>query len=618
MKTKKRKRGLFFLLAVLAAAACLLTGCGTQKSEAQEDAETIQVYLWNTTLYENYAPYIQSQLPDVNIEFIVGNNDLDFYKFLNENGGLPDIITCCRFSLHDAAPLKDSLMNLATTNEAGAVYNPYLSSFKNEDGSINWLPVCADAHGFLVNRGLFEKYGIPLPTDYDSFVSACQAFAKHGIRGFDADYTYDYTCMETLQGLSVSELSSAEGRKWRAAYSDPANTEKVGLDDTVWPTAFKNFEQFIRDTGLNAADLTLNYDDIMDRMRGGELAMCFGSAAGVKILQDEGSDTTFRPFFDQDGQQWLMTNPYFQVALNRELEQDSARRDKAMQVLHVMLSEEAQNHIVYDGQDILSYSQNVSLRLTDYLEDVRPVVEQNHMYIRIASNDFFSISKDVVSRMIAGEYTAEQAYQAFNAQLLADEPVSDAAVLTSDKGYSNVFHADGGNAAFSVMANTLRGVYDTDVLIAAANSFTGSVLAADYTENMAASMIMPNSLLAYRRTMNGAELTETVRAFVEGCEGGFTPFNRGSLPVVSGIAIEVKEENGGFTLTGIKRDGKPLREDDSVTVTCLATAGGMAPLLADESRAFKGGDTEVRDTWSAYVSGGNAALAEPENYIKLR
>lgn len=133
---------------MLAAAVCLLTGCGAQKSEAQEDAETIQVYLWNTTLYEKYAPYIQSQLPDVNIEFIVGNNDLDFYKFLNENGGLPDIITCCRFSLHDAAPLKDSLMNLATTNEAGAVYNTYLSSFKNADGSVNWLPVCADAHGF--------------------------------------------------------------------------------------------------------------------------------------------------------------------------------------------------------------------------------------------------------------------------------------------------------------------------------------------------------------------------------------------------------------------------------------------------------------------------------------
>ena len=112
---------LISLLAALVMAVSLLTGCGTKTAEQvqqQEDAQTIQVYLWSTSLYENYAPYVQSQLPDVNIEFIVGNNDLDFYKFLQENGGLPDIITCCRFSLHDAAPLKDSLMNLAMTANA--------------------------------------------------------------------------------------------------------------------------------------------------------------------------------------------------------------------------------------------------------------------------------------------------------------------------------------------------------------------------------------------------------------------------------------------------------------------------------------------------------------------
>ena len=214
--------------------------------------------------------------------------------------------------------------------------------------------------------------------------------------------------------------------------------------------------------------------------------MYFGSSAGVKMFQDEGIDTTFLPFFSQNGEKWLMTTPYFQVALNRDLEQDTARRNKAMKVLNVMLSEEAQNRIVADGQDVLSYSQNVPLRLTEYLKDVRTVVEENHMYIRIASNDFFAISKDVVSKMIAGEYTAEQAYRAFNAQLLAEEaPAADEIVLTSGKGYSNVFHANGGNASFSVMANTLRGVYGTDVLIATANSFTGSVLQADYTKKMA-------------------------------------------------------------------------------------------------------------------------------------
>ena len=619
---KRTLRRLFSVLMALVMAVSMLTGCGTKNAESvekKEDAQTIQVYLWTNNLYETYAPYIQSQLPDVNIEFIVGNNDLDFYKFLQENGGLPDIITSCRFSLHDAAPLKDSLMNLALTNEAGAVYNTYLNSFKNEDGSVNWLPVCADAHGFVVNRSLFEQYGIPLPTDYESFVSACQAFEKAGIRGFTADYTYDYTCMETLQGLSAAELTTTDGRKWRTAYSDPASTARVGLDDTVWPGAFERMAQFIQDTHLTADDLALSYNDVIGMFRNGEVAMYFGSSAGVKMFQDEGIDTIFLPFFSQNGEKWIMTTPYFQIALNRDLEQDTARREKAMKVLNVMLSEEAQSRIVADGQDVLSYSQNVPLRLTEYMKDVRDVVEENHMYIRIASNDFFAVSKDVVSKMIAGEYTAQQAYRAFNAQLLAeDTPADDEIVLTSGKSYSNVFHANGGSASFSVMANTLRGVYGTDVLLATANSFTGSILRADYNKKMAASMIMPNGLMSRQRTMTGAELKETVRAFVEGCEGGFVPFNRGSLPVVSGIAVEVKEASGSYTLTGITRNGQPLRDDDTVTVTCLAAEKQMEALLASESGTPLDGDTWVKNRWRDHVSGGGAALAEPENYITLR
>ena len=622
MTNKRTLRRLISVLAVLALGLSLLTGCGTkspEEVEKQEDAQTIQVYLWSNSLYESYAPYVQAQLPDVNIEFIVGNNDLDFYKFLQQNGGLPDIITCCRFSLHDAAPLKDSLMNLALTNEAGAVYNTYLNSFKNEDGSVNWLPVCADAHGFVVNRSLFEQYDIPLPTDYASFVAACQAFEAVGIRGFTADYAYDYNCMETLQGLSAAELTTTEGRKWRTAYSDPASTVRVGLDDAVWPGAFERMAQFIQDTHLTADDLALTYDDVTGMFRDGEVAMYFGSSAGVKMFQDEGIDTIFMPFFCQNGEKWIMTTPYFQVALNRDLEQDTARREKAMKVLNVMLSEEAQNRIVADGQDVLSYSQNVPLRLTEYMKDVRDVVEENHMYIRIASNDFFAVSKDVVSRMIAGEYTAKQAYRAFNAQLLAEEePAADETVLTSGKSYSNVFHANGGNAAFSVMANTLRGVYGTDVLLATANSFTGSVLKADYNQKMADSMIMPNGLMSRQRTMTGAQLKELVRAYVEGCEGGFVPFNRGSLPIVSGIAVEVKENNGSYTLTSITRNGQPLRDDDTITVTCLATSKQMEALLASKSGTSEDGDAWVKNTWRDHVSGGSAALAEPENYMTLR
>ena len=45
-------------------------------------------------------------------------------------------------------------------------------------------------------------------------------------------------------------------------------------------------------------------------------------------------------FIQDTGEKWLMTTPYFQVALNRDLTRDETRRKKAMKVLNTMLSEE--------------------------------------------------------------------------------------------------------------------------------------------------------------------------------------------------------------------------------------------------------------------------------------
>ena len=161
-------------------------------------------------------------------------------------------------------------------------------------------------------------------------------------------------------------------------------------------------------------------------------------------------------------------------------------------------------------------------------------------------------------------------------------------MLDSKKTYSNRFHTSGGNEAYSVMANTLRGIYGTDVLIATGNSFTGNVL------------------------------KETVRNFVEGYQGGFIPFNRGSLPVFSGISVEIRETDNGYTLSKVSKNGKQIQDKDTFTVTCLAAPQYMEAYPAEENIVFDGGDTSVEDTWTTYVSDGNAILAEPEDYITLR
>ena len=79
-----------------------------------------------------------------------------------------------------------------------------------------------------------------------------------------------------------------------------------------------------------------------------------------------------------------------------------------------------------------------------------------------------------------------------------------------------------------------------------------------------------------------------------------------------------RENNGSYTLTGITRNGQPLRDDDTITVTCLATSKQMEALLASKSGTSEDGDAWVKNTWRDHVSGGGAALAEPENYMTLR
>ena len=154
------------------------------------------------------------------------------------------------------------------------------------------------------------------------------------------------------------------------------------------------------------------------------------------------------------------------------------------------------------------------------------------------------------------------------------------------------------------------------MLVAPAYSFTGSVFKADYTEKMVGNMVTPNPLCAWQSEMTGAQLKELVRAYVEGYEDGVTPFNRGSLPIVSGMSIEVREADGKYTLMRVLRDGREVGDEDTFKVTCLNISANFSAFLEDESRVFEKEEDRVRAAWTAYIKDGGR-LAEPTNYITL-
>ena len=193
---------------------------------------------------------------------------------------------------------------------------------------------------------------------------------------------------------------------------------------------------------------------------------------------------------------------------------------------------------------------------------------------------------------------------------------SNATVLSIGSEYSNIFHSDGGNEAYSVMANSLRQMYVCDVLIAPGFSFTGSVFKGDYTEKMLENMIMSGSLKAWHCNLKGVELIQCLRIYVEGSENGFTPYNKGSLPVVSGISINVSQEDGKYKLEEVYFDGKKVNVDDTFRVTLLNTDEYMMPVYEKHYKIVEA-NMLVKEAWMEYIQYGGA-FAEKEDYIKIK
>lgn len=596
-----------------------LIGCGSRDKASEK--KHISVYLWSSSLIAEYAPYIQSQLPDLELEFVVGNNDLDYYRFMMEMDAMPDIITNRRFSLHDAAAFQPYHMDLSETESAASYYNAYLESYKNKDGTVNWLPACGEVDTIVANKVLFQKYNIPLPTDYDGFVQACREFEKHGIKGFVSDYDYDYTCLELLQGWSISELTSLEGQMWRMNYENRTGTN-VGLDDIIWPGVFKRMEQFIRDAGIAAEEAGYSFSDVSDAFASGKAAMIRQTGTVISVCEDvEEIDPVLLPYYSADGEGWLLTYPAFQIAVSKNVENDGRRKD-ALRVLEVMLSEEAQN-ILAQNKDVISYKKDVDLTLREEMKNLEPYVESNHLYIRLASNDFFSASREVVQKMIKGEYNAKQAYAAFDELLRTEVRAEEGETVSIDKSYSRGFSEKGASPAASAIAGTLRQMYGADILVTAAYNLCGPVAVGEYSEKMTGYMLMPNSLVTgICEEMTGSQVKELLRCLTEGDEDVLKPFNLSTLPVVSGLSIEVSEEGEGYALNSVKSGGEEIPDDAVYKVAYINPAGFYNFLMnrfADEegSLLFEIQEIQTRAAWTAYMKEGHT-LAEAEDYITVK
>ncbi|MCM1326739.1 MAG: ABC transporter substrate-binding protein [Bacteroidales bacterium] len=602
---------LFGLITAMLLAASL-SGCGKAEASGREQ---VTVALWSDQLTERYAPYLQERFPEVDFTFYVATNSTDFYRFKQERGDLPDILTVRRFALRDVAEWKDSLLDLSDTKLANTFSQSYLRSYTYNDGTVNWLPACAEVDGILVNKTLLEKHGLSLPETYQEFVELCGVLEELGIRPFQANFEADYTCMEVLQGLSIEQLTSQKGREWRQQY-ESGRTDQ--LSEEVWLPVFERMEAFIAYTGLNASDLKGREEDFFNAFESGKTAM-------IRTTPDEANsygvaeDSLLLPYFGGTAEgSWYLTYPAFQVAANIRGTEDPARKELILEIMSAMLEEEGLKQITSDDT-LIAYNKEVTQTLSPLLAPMEEQVKGNRLYIRLASADMFSVSQTVVQGMISGEYPdARSAFEAFNTAMSA--PQGDREIIAHiDTGYSYTFDPEHGSQAASAVLNSLREEVGTQMLIGPAEAVAGNIIAGDYTQTELRFLTMGETPVIVLCEMTGEQLYQYVDYVITNRGGRGAVINDSTLYVSSGFEMTVKKTDTGYALEGLTVDGRKLDKEAVYTVAVLGNLENMteAALAASGVTNYDRTKTAYKQIVADRLTEGRQ-LAAPTDYITLQ
>ena len=556
----KAKRFAALLLAmVLTLLAGFVPTADTARA-AGGDRISISMYMWDRSMFKELSPWLEERFPNIDFTFIQSYNTMEYYKDLLARGEeIPDIITCRRFSLNDAAPLADHLMDLSQTEVAGTFYSSYLEVNRETTGAIRWLPMCAEVDSIMANKDLFDQYGIALPTNYSEFVAAIDAFEAVGIKGFQTDWKYDYSCLETMQGCAIPELMSLEGTLWRMEYESESG-DQVGLDDVVWPRVFEKYEQFLKDVRFQQGDEELQFSVTMEPFYQGKTAMVRNTAAlADDLTQERGINCVMLPYFGETSKDnWLLTYPMCQLAVSNTVAQDKAKEDAVIEILMAIFSDEGQKHVAA-GTSVLSYNKEVKITPTSSLQYVQDCISSNHLYMRLASTEVFGISQDVGHKMMTGEYDAKAAYDAFNERITNyADPDAVEVMFTQRAAYSNEF-TDHGSAAASSLMNTIRDSMEAEIAIGYSPVASTSIYAGDYTMQQAKWVLTARNSV-YQGEYTGEEVWRFMDWLVNVKEDGSNPIlHRNLMPVTSGLEYTVTEyERGKFRLEKVTVNGEPL------------------------------------------------------------
>ena len=608
---KKRK----ILIACILITIVMLSGCGQKKEKGQKTDDHLTVYIWDNKMLKDVVPYIKAKLPDQDIEFIVGNNNVDLYNYLEEHDDLPDVITTRRFSEKDAEGLQPYLLDFGSYDIVSKYYPYALQYYTDTDGAVKWLPVCGIPETIIANKTLFDKYGIKIPESYEEFAKCCEKFHEKGVKPYVSELAMDWAAHSLVQGAALDQFSSIDGIEWRTQVESLKGKE--AFKDDFWKKTFAEVDTFIKDTYLTSDDLESDLATVRNSFANGEAAMFRGTPSVMEALKSATDDELVRlPYFSQTSDEsWVYTYPSFNVALNSELEKNEDKLNLAMKVLDCFLSEKGQK-LVADGDGMISYNADVESTL-DGLNGIEDEIKKNAFYIRFASNGSFSGSLQAVKGLLSGKMDETQAYNVFKKEVTSGAKKEPSAIEFQNQ-YDIRLNSKCGRDAASSILTTVRKKADAQLAFSSYYYYTSSIYKGECSAAELNMMISHNDeACLYLAKLSGAQIKKLVEQYLAGQKSGFAVTNKYELPISSGMKLILRSEKNKFDLDDIEVNGDSIKDKENYTILLTDEMADLLKKIYPEQTAKQIEDTFLSTEWTS-VTGSGQQPSEPEDYIKIK
>lgn len=574
-------------LIALASAAMLLSLCSCE-SDQQKTHVTVSVWDYSV-ISSGFAQYIDELNPDYDIEWIVGDDSLDFYSYQAKNGSLPDVVLTRDFNRVSADQLGDSLYDLSGTDLAQDYPDKGLSQIAGEDGKVKYIPGASGFKGIVVNTYLFDIYDIPVPTDKESFLQACQAFSEKGVRGFVAGMGDAEVCYEVMQGFADSSLVSKTEDLLGQIIKRDKSGNTVSVEGSSFDDAVSYVSTLVDQKVIDPSDMSLSPEDAERQFLEGQAAMMFLEDGQASVYGSEHNMTVRAlPFFG-DSSSWAFAEPVFvgmvsdvkTQGVTNATASDEAIHAPAVQILSSIMSTEAQDYYLsLMGIDkLVPTSKDEHIVLPDALSSLAPCLESESVRTYLPSKLVSDAVGTTFQEMVSGTIASEDALGEVKDLLQARQAQDTKALVSFSEGVSNLFDSTKGNVAACSISQAASASLGTDVFAISAKTARCPLYSGEKTATDLGYSVAPTSV--YRAQMTGAQLKEYLAECVSSAHSAY------DLPIVSGIHLVVSREDGSYRLktavrivsSGPKEGGtdtasaneghettRPIEDDETVTV----------------------------------------------------